>query len=170
MQKLSGLVLDIYDDPSGDVLREVFPTYEGVPDLIKQAHALTPEESSGLPDDVFSLVLEDGDTTLRKFACIDPGNTALAVEYFLKTAQKLPVEAQKVAAQNLVTACEWYDIDPPEQLTKVALGLSQLAMGALVLPGAASEAKKNLSAVRGSGAQVLTPSQVKQRRMQMGAG
>jgi len=44
----------------------------------------------------------------------------LSVEYFLKTAHRLPVEAQKVAAQNLVAACGWYDIEAPEELQKIA--------------------------------------------------
>ncbi len=170
MQKLSGLVLDVYDDSSGEVMRGIFPTLDEVPDIIKQAHAIAPEEHGGLPDDAFSLVLENDGATLRKFACIDVGNTALSVEYFLKTAHKLPAEAQKTAASNLVTACGWYDIEPPEQLTKIALGLGQLAMGALVLPGAASEAKKNVMATKGAGPQVLTPAQIQQRRMQMGVG
>jgi hypothetical protein len=121
MEKLSGLVLDVYDDPDGEVLREIFPTYESVPEIVKEAHQLTQEERSGLPDDLFALVLLDGDTVMRKMACVDAGNTALAVEYFMKTAHKLPDAAQKVAAANLLTACGWYDLEPPEELQKVAL-------------------------------------------------
>jgi hypothetical protein len=122
MKKLSGLVLDVYDDPGGEVLREIFPTYGQVPDLIKTAHHLTEEERRQLPDDLFALALIDGDVTLRKYACVDAGNTALAVEYFCNTAHKLPAEAQKVAAQNLITACSWYGLQPPLVLEKVAAG------------------------------------------------
>lgn len=120
MQKLSGLILDIYDDREGDVMKAMFSSTEDVPDMIKSAHALTPEERSKLHDDVFALVLMDGDVTLRKFACVDTGNTALNVEYFLATSHKLPVEAQKLAAANLITACGWYDIEPPKELVEVA--------------------------------------------------
>lgn len=168
MQKLSGLVLDVYDDIDGEVLRSIFPTQEDVPNLIKEAHYLHPEERDDLSSDAFALELVDGDTAMRKFACTDSGNTALSVEFFLKTGHKLPVEAQKVAAANLVTACGWYNIEPPELLEKVALGLGQLAMGAMVLPGAYGEAKKNRTAVEDAGGQILTPQQIKMRKAQMG--
>ena len=146
MDKLSGIVLDVYDDPDGEVLREIFPTYESLPDLVKEAHPLTQEQRDELPDDLFALVLLDGDTVMRKMACVDRGNTALSVEYFVKTAHKLPGEAQKVAAQNLITACGWYDLEPPEILRKIAgAGLAAgrmlygsnlgMAMGAATAPG-----------------------------------
>jgi len=157
MQKLSGLVLDVHDDQNGQVLKEVFPTQGDVPDLIKNAHLHTPEERAALPDDLFALVLTDGDVTLRKFACVDSGNTALSVEYFLKTAHKLPVEAQKVAAENLVTACGWYDIDPPEALRKIALGLGT-ALTAVTLPSTIKGTKRkidqNMNVARASGSVV----------------
>lgn len=170
MQKLSGLVLDIYDDGEGEILRSIFPSHAVVPDIIKEAHYLKPEERAELNADAFALELVDGDVELRKFACTDPGNTALSIEYFLKTGHKLPVEAQKTAAANLITACGWYDIEPPEQLEKVAIGAMGALMGAMVLPGAAGEAKKNLAASSGAGGQVLTPDQIKMRKAQMGMG
>jgi hypothetical protein len=102
MEKLSGLVLDIYDDPAGEVLKSVFPR-------------------GCLPDDAFALILEQDGMELKKFATIDPGNTALSVEYFMKTGHKLPAEAQKVAAHNLCCACEWHGIEPPEELQKIAV-------------------------------------------------
>ncbi len=170
MKKLSGLVLDVYDDGEGEVLRGIFPTHDSVPDLIKQAHFLKPEERAALPSDVFALELVNDGTAMRKFACTDAGNTALSIEFFLKTGHKLPLEAQKTAAANLVTACGWYGIEPPEQLEKVAIGALGLLSGALVLPGAAGEAKKNLAAVKGTGGQILTPQQVKMRKAQMGMG
>lgn len=138
MDKLSGLILDIYDDPDGGVLRSVFGGYDGVPELIKSAHALTASERGQLPDSLYALVLHDGDVTLRKYACVDAGNTALSVEYFLKTAHKLPVEAQKVAAENLATACGWYGITPPESLQKMAGLLGWAAknpLNAVMMPG-----------------------------------
>lgn len=121
MEKLSGLVFDVYDDPTGEILRSVFPTQGSLPDLVKEAYAVTKEVRDKLPDEAFALVLVDGDVEMKKFATVDPGNTALSVEYFLQTGHKLPVEAQKVAAQNLVAACELFDIEPPEELQKVAI-------------------------------------------------
>jgi hypothetical protein len=121
MEKLSGLVLDIYDDPKGEVLKTIFPTYETIPEMVKSAQQITSEDHAKLPDDAFALILEQHGQELKKFATIDPGNTALSVEYFLKTAHKLPVEAQKVAAHNLCVACDWFGIEPPEELQKVAV-------------------------------------------------
>jgi len=122
MDKLSGLKLDAYDDSDGEVLRGMFPDYEQLPEMLKSAGSLSRELRDALPDDVFALVLHDGDNVLRKYACVDQGNTALNIEYFLKVAHKLPVEAQKVAAENLMTACHWYDIEPPEDLKKLSTG------------------------------------------------
>ena len=170
MEKLSGLVLDVYDDKDLEIFRSVFPVKEALPDIIKEAHVLNSKEQGRLPDDLFALVLMDDDVVLRKYACIDPGNTALSVEYFLKTAQKLPAEAQKLAAENLLKACEWYDIEPPADLQKIALGLGTAIAGALVAPGAAKDISGGLSAIKGTGGQVLTPDQVKMRRMVMAGG
>lgn len=122
MDKLSGLKLDAYDDADGEVLRGMFPGYEQLPEMLKNASSLSKELLDALPDDVFALVLHEDDTVLRKYACVDQGNTALNIEYFLKVAHKLPVEAQKVAAENLMTACHWYDIEPPEDLKKLSTG------------------------------------------------
>jgi hypothetical protein len=153
VEKLSGLVLDVYDDPSGEVLRAIFPSYEQVPELIKSAHVVQPGERSELPDDLFALILVDGDVSLRKYACVDAGNTALSVEYFMQLRHKLPEEAQKVAASNLTTACGWYGIEPPEALLKVAGVLGW---------GAKHVAKKAVSDPLGTAMTAMTlPGQVK---------
>lgn len=148
--RLGGLVLDFYDDPKS--LKEIYATREELPESVKTAHALTNEELQRLPDDVFSLVLSGGDTHVRKYACIDRGNTELSVAFFLKHAHKLPEEAQKVAASNLVTACGWYDLEPPEELQKIAIGLGQAAQLALVGPsvvkGTSQKIHSNLAATR----------------------
>ena len=167
MQKLSGLVLDQYDDEDGAQLRTWYPTRDDVPDFIKQANRLSPEDHGRLPDESFALVMVDEDKVLRKYACIDEGNVVLSVDYFMMNGHKIPEEAQKVAAANLVTACEWYDLEPPEELKKVAIGGGLLVAG-LMAPGAVREAKSNLAASKTGGGMILTPQQVKQRRMQMG--
>ena len=160
MEKLSGLVLDAGDDYNGAVLRSIFPTRGDVPELIKQADAdfLRGERRDTLPDDVFALVLRDGDVTLRKYACVDAGNTALNVEYFMKTGYKLPEEAQKVAAANLCAACGWYGIEPPAELQKVAIGLGTVLQLGVLAPQAVKSTRagiqKNLSIARASGGMV----------------
>lgn len=107
---------DFYDDPRGEVLKDVFPHLDDVPDLIKTAECLTPEQRTSLPDDVYALVMRDDRQHLRKFACVDAGNVALSVIYFSENQDQLPVEAQKVAAANLLKACSWYGLRPPQHL------------------------------------------------------
>lgn len=121
----TGSIIDFYDDPSGSVLEQRVPA-SSLPDFVKQAGFLDDQERAKLPDDVFALVMVDQGVPLRKFACVDKGNTTLNVIYFLENRHKLPVEAQKTAAANLVTACGWYDIEPPYQLQKIAMAPGQM--------------------------------------------
>jgi hypothetical protein len=164
MEKLSGLILDYYDDTSGEVLRAI----EGSDELVKSAEVLGTEERSRLPDDTFALVLLDGTNSLQKFSMLDEGNTRLSIEYFLRTGHKLPEEAQKVAAENLLIGCGWYGIKTPPELEKIAIGALGLLGAGLVLPGVASEASGNLKAVRTAGGAIITPKQIKLIRMQTG--
>ena len=154
----AGLVLDLYDNPSD--LRSIFPSVDVVPEQVKVAHRLSSEELSALPDDVFALVLMNGDDRLRKFACIDEGNTMLNVAFFVKNGHKLPAEAQKTAAANLKMACAWYGLEVPEEIEKVALGLGTLTT-ALTLPsvvhGTAGQMRGNLAAAHAAGNVVMTP-------------
>lgn len=143
--KTSGLVLDIHDDFQGEVLRSIYPSQEDIPETVKTAHALTTDEHQRLPDSAFALVLLNDGEKLRKYACIDAGNTTLAVEFFLKTAHKLPLEAQKVAAENLLEACSMFKIEASEELQKHAF------LGAM------------LNAIPAIEAAASVPGQVKQR-------
>lgn len=151
MEKLSGLILDHYDDTDGEVLRDIFPTFEEVPSFIKQASHHPREELDRFPSDLFALELVNNDVVMRKFACTDKGNTALSVQYFLKTGHKLPAEAQKVAAENLVKACAWYGLEPPEDLKKVAVNLLTLAMAPSVVKGTKDQIGRNMQVAKASG-------------------
>lgn len=153
----SGLILDMYDDFKGDVLRSIYPTPGGIPDFVKQAQMLSSEDQARLPDDAFALVLINGEHTLRKFACVDEGGTALSVQYFLKNAHKLPVEAQKVAAENLATACSWYDLAVPPQLSKIAdvLGTSTMPYQATTGPRTPDKTTINKTAKNNAGRGVV---------------
>lgn len=157
--KTAGIILDLYDNPAD--LREIFPTADVIPDSIKLAHALTAEEREQLPDDSFALVLMNSGEALRKFACIDQGNTELSIAYFFKHGHKLPEVAQKVAAENLLVACSWYNLEAPEELQKVALiGALQTALTApSIIKGTASKVKDNLNAVHAAGGSIVTPRQ-----------
>lgn len=160
-------MLDVYDDHDGSVLREVYPTFDDIPATVKEAHVLSAEDRRTLPDDVFALVLVNHGESLRKYACIDEGSTTLAIEYFVKNAHKLPVNAQQSTAENLVTACGWYGLEAPEPLQKLALGVGT-AVAALTAPalvrGTHEGIKNNMAAVHAheaAGAGIVTPRMMK---------
>lgn len=115
----SGAIIDFYDDPTGSVLRQRV-SYTEIPPFVKEASYLDDTQRGKLPDDVFALVMVDRGEKLRKFACADKGNTALSVIYFLENHHKLPEEAQKVAAANLLQSCADYELASPLQLQKLA--------------------------------------------------
>jgi hypothetical protein len=130
----TGSIIDFYDDPNGLVLKTKMAS-EQVPGFIKTAQFLEEEHREKLPDDVYALVMIDQGAKFRKYACVDKGNTALSVIYFLENKDKLPEEAQKVAAANLLTACRWYDMQPPAPLMKMAGigGMLNAGLGAMTV-------------------------------------
>jgi len=156
----AGIVLDLYDNPHD--LRAIFPSVDVIPESVKIAHRLSSDELAALPDDAFALVLLDDGDRLRKFACVDEGNTLLNVSYFFLHGHKLPAEAQKTAAENLKVACAWYNIEVPDELEKIALGLSTVMNAAMIpsiVKGTGGQIKDNLQATRMSGGTVMPPHQ-----------
>jgi len=115
-------ILDVYDDPTGEILKRAGLTLGVIPPFIKQAEHLDHQKRDRLPDDIFALVLVGEGEKRRKFACVDKGNTALNVIYLLHQAAELPRNLTKVAAANLQTACTWHRLMEPVQLTKLAVG------------------------------------------------
>jgi len=121
LNKYAGVVLDWYDD-KGETLKGKFPTPAVLPAIIKEARILPKEK---LAHEDFALVAVDSGNVLRKFACHNPGTTAMSVIYFLEHGDKLPEGAQKLAASNLVDACRRFEITPPAILEKVALSTAK---------------------------------------------
>ena len=116
MSHLAGFVFDIYDDPNGEVLREVIPQSGDIPDFVKSAALIRDDVSEDLTDDSYALVLVKNGHKFRKYATVDKGNTVLSVLYLLKQAHLMPPRAVKVAATNLIEACDRYDLEVPDQL------------------------------------------------------
>lgn len=137
--QLTGVILDIYDDPKATVLLRKLAGRELPPEL-GDSDLLGPAQLAQLPDHLFGLVATNGDSTLRKFATHDPAHTVTSVMYFLETKDLLPPEVQKVAASNLLIACEDYGIAVPPELQKTAvLGVISGALDAASLPGKVRE-------------------------------
>lgn len=120
MPRLSGYVFDHHDDVDGRIVKSAFPSFRDIPDFVKTAARLSESEIDTLPDDQFALVLLDGGSKFKKYATVDAGNTALSVLYLLKQAHLLPKDAVKIAACNLIEACNLHGLDIPVELVKAA--------------------------------------------------
>lgn len=114
--RFAGVTYDWYDD-QGLTLKSKFPTRESLPEIIKTA---TIHPKDRLANEQFALVMIDGGGVFRKYACNDAGTTAMSAIYFMEHGDKLPEEAQKVAASNLTDALLRHGIRPPALMVKVA--------------------------------------------------
>lgn len=168
--RLSGKIIDVYDDPTGSVLREFAPSIGDLPGSVKTATPVIGAFRDKLPDSVFALVVQEDGHKMRKFACTDPGNTELSVLYFQRTRGELSEEMRKTAARNLCTACGWYGLEIPEELGKEA-GLMDLASKAMRVNQAVGVAKDALGknqTISAMGGGLYTPRQVQQAQAMMG--
>lgn len=167
--KTAGLVLDFYDDFTGDILKSVCPTADALPEAIKTAHILSPEERDVLRDDAFALILHDNGKQLRKFACVDEGNTVLSTIYFMENLHKLPEPAIKTAAARLAAFNEEFGLPVPDQVKLAAVtGMARKRNSDMTPAVVGDEAdwaqRTNLLSVRGgadSGRVIPTANQMK---------
>ncbi len=127
---LTGVILDIYDDPKAVVLLEKLAGRE-LPKELGDSELLEPTKLASMPDRLFGLVATNAGETVRKYAMHDAPHTTTSVLYFLSQYELLPASAQKVAAQNLIEACGWYGLEVPELLEKIAIDPLGGVMGAL---------------------------------------
>lgn len=152
--KTAGVVFDFYDDPSGELVKTAFPTVKTLPESIKQAHILSSEERDVLRDEAFALIMSNEGKVLRKFACVDAGNTLLSCLYFEENAQRLPEEAVKVAALNLASFCNDFGFEPTDFVKMAAAGHSR-TRDSMRQPVVGDEAdwaaRTNLVSIRGGG-------------------
>lgn len=116
--RLTGVVIDQYDDPSGYVLKQSIQPQQ-IPYHWKTARVLNPET---LLDEEFALVLDTGEGRHRKYATADQVSTEVSTLYFLRCGGKLPYEAQKTAAINLSRALSKWGLSVPFAIEKVASG------------------------------------------------
>lgn len=150
---LAGVILDIYDDPKGLVLRQKLASAKKLPEKLASAQLCTTEELGALPDRLFALVAQNHGETIRKYAMHDEPHLATSIIYFGACGHLLPEDAQQKIAQNLATACSWYDQDPPEFLVKRAL-LNAIVNG-LTVASAVPQARQAVREGSSRGAQRL---------------
>ena len=108
-------IFDIYDD-GGDILKTTIPDPDDIPEFVKTAGSVDQASSGNL----FALIMVDDDRVMKKFATADAGNTWLSALYFSLTKDSLPAEAQKVAAANILMACEHYNIEPTADVLRAS--------------------------------------------------
>lgn len=120
--KTAGVILDVYDDPKGSVLINALrASGSQLPEKVASME-LSEAKLDTLPDRLFGLVATNNGQLLRKYAMHDEGHLSTSIIYFMhEGTQHLPGSAQQKVAANLVNACAWYDMDPPEALVKVAM-------------------------------------------------
>jgi len=147
---LSDVVLDIYDDPTATVLRDKLAG-QALPEALGDSTLLDPAELALLPDRLFALVATNGDGIVRKYAMHDDSHVTTSIVYFLEKGHLLPPTMQKSAARNLIAACQWYDLQPPDELVKRASVLDA-AVGALDvksrMENAHAQSKSNMDGFR----------------------
>jgi hypothetical protein len=116
---LAGVILDIYDDPKGLILRSKVAG-RPLPEKLASAQLLDVADLDRLPDRLFALVAENNGDIIRKYAMNDEAHLATSLIYFDECGHLLPDEVRQKVASNLITGCAWHDLTPPESLVKVA--------------------------------------------------
>jgi len=162
--KTAGLILDVYDDLQGIVLRKKLAG-GALPTKLASADLLEAPDLARLPDRMFGLVAANGEETLRKYAMHDEAHLATSIIYFLECGHILPKTAQATTAKNLLNACAWYDLDPPEPLVKKAvLGalMTTAAMGMTARDGMEKKRKDMAQFQRVQSGALETPDVTKQ--------
>lgn len=116
--RLAGITLDLYDDNGADLNLETVKAAGFSPERVE---VLSHTELDALPDRLFAMVgTNDGDV-VRKYAMHDAPHAVMSMQYFLDHRRSLPEQLWPKIAGNLVNACAWYDLEPPEELVKIAL-------------------------------------------------
>jgi len=114
MLKLANQVIDIYDDTSKEGMKKLAK-------LNPACNVLSAEDRAKLGDHDFALtVITKKAAKLNKYPICDTDSTWLSNQYFDMYSHRLPVEAQKIAAQNLMVACSKFKVAPSDALRKIA--------------------------------------------------
>lgn len=120
----AGSVMDPYDD--GFASLKTFFKDRPPPDFIKTASIMDESQHSSLPDHAFAVVLVGDRKQMRKYACTDKAHTAVNVLYFLENSDHLPPTARVKTASNLTKACQYFGLQPPVSLLKLAAQVKRL--------------------------------------------
>lgn len=117
MIKLANLKYDLYSDTFHNDLIKIA---EAIPDFVKETNLMDKQQLDMLSDGDFALCIStrEGDF-IRLFPTVDKGHTWLAAYYFLKNQDKLPKEAQIIAATNISKALSYWGVPCPDGIKKI---------------------------------------------------
>lgn len=117
---IGGLILDFYDDIYLDDMKIINKVAE-VPALVTDSEVVPSDKLPSFGDKDFALIVltKDG-RKVRKYMVTDPSNAWLSVRYFIVNKDKLPYEAQVIAAKNLKAAAVKYGLDVPTELEQLS--------------------------------------------------
>lgn len=111
--KFEHSIIDVFDDVNlPQTMKKIAST---IPSDLRKVSLPTIEDRDALDDSQFALcIFTKSASKLNKFPVNDRINTALSNEYFDLHHDKLPAEAQKIAATYIKLACEKFKIEPRE--------------------------------------------------------
>jgi hypothetical protein len=160
---LAGVILDLYDDPKGLVLRQKAAELGGLPSKVASAELLDYEDLDRLPDRVFALVGTNAGQPIRKYAMHDEAHLLTSLMYFEKCGHLLPNEVRQKVASNLTLGCGWYDVAPPSAVKQAGmLGAAMMGLtGGLAATEAVSGAKEGGDRIRATQAKVASGREVR---------
>lgn len=108
MIKIASLVYDVYTDVHKQDLMKMASS---MPDYVKDAELISEDQLDNLSDGDFALIFNTREgETLRLFPILNKAHTWLAVQYFVRNKSKLPEEAQKIAATNILNAASFWEV------------------------------------------------------------
>jgi len=110
-------IVDIYRD-NGEHLVNNYG--DDLPDFVKNAALLEPEDLESLPNDSFAFV-RAGE---RAYPLVDRGHVATSVIYFMDGMTDVPQGDLQKVARRLVDACVRFELNPPKPLVKLAQAVS----------------------------------------------
>jgi hypothetical protein len=142
----SRIVIDPYDDNFSSLKRFFINT--SPPPFIKTASILTTEEHEALPDHTFAVIYSNYNkcgNPIRKYACLNKAHTAINVLYFMDCADRLPLSVKEKVANNLIKACDYFDLQSPKELYKIAQRTKVL--------------------IKGDGAEIMVPARKKESEL-----
>ena len=113
---MNHLSLDVFDDLN--VEKTFTKIASKLPEDLRKINLMTSETRDTLPDRDFALsVVTKTASKLNKFPINDKLNTALSNFYFDMNHGSLPLEAQKLAASHIKTACLRQGISPTKAVS-----------------------------------------------------